>query len=39
VVAGGVFFAVAAALMQRVRDVGVVRVAGVEAGAEAPRLA
>jgi maltose/moltooligosaccharide transporter len=39
VVAGGVFFVVAAALMQRVRDVGVVRVAGVEAGAEAPRLA
>jgi uncharacterized membrane protein (UPF0136 family) len=31
VVAGGVFFVVAAVLMQRVRDVGVERVAGVEA--------
>jgi hypothetical protein len=29
VVAGGVFFVVAAALMQRVRDVAVERVAGV----------
>ena len=33
VVAGGVFFVVAAALMQRVRDVGVERVAGVREGA------
>ena len=39
VVAGGVFFVVAAALMQRVRDVGLVRTARVEASAEAPRLA
>ena len=33
VVAGGVFFVVAAALMQRVRDVGVERAAGVREGA------
>jgi maltose/moltooligosaccharide transporter len=38
VVAGGVFFVAAAVLMQRVRDVGVERVAGVEA-AESTRLA
>jgi maltose/moltooligosaccharide transporter len=36
VVAGGVFFVVAAALMQRVRDVGVERLGG---GVEATRLA
>jgi len=35
VVAGGVFFVVAAGLMQRVRDVGVERVAGVRDGAPA----
>ena len=40
VVAGGVFFVVAAALMQRVRDVGVVRPAGVTAtSVESPRVA
>ena len=40
VVAGGVFFVVAAALMQRVRDVGAVRPAGVTAtSVESPRVA
>jgi len=40
VVAGGVFFVVAAALMQRVRDAGAVRPAGVTAtSVESPRVA